>query len=242
MSKRKLTEDELAGCAKFKAALEASGLGDVRVGELVDVTPGMVWQWAHARRPISAARAEALAAAVGNRVTPEEISPAYRAAVSLRQGSSIREPAAEYAIGNGLTRQIPHLNVNGSMGSGQYPPEHVKTVRSITVSVPELRKQTVFTSPNQLAFITGYGDSMTPTYSDGDVLLVDQGVSDHKVDGVYVFTYDGEMFIKTLQRVPGKGVMAVSHNRAVYEPFALDPSKPLHIHGRVVLAWNARKL
>lgn len=36
--------------------------------------------------------------------------------------------------------------------------------------------------------------------------------------------------------------MPVSRNRTVYEPFRIEPDRPLTMHGRIVLAWNARKL
>lgn len=140
------------------------------------------------------------------------------------------------------TVTLARLDVVASMGDGALVDDHPQVVQAITVRLTELKKQASFTNPPNLSVITGRGDSMLPTFSDGDMLLVDQNVIEHKIDAVFAFTYDGEFYVKTLQRVPGRGVMAVSHNRTVYEPFRIEPDRPFTIHGRVVLAWNARKL
>lgn len=152
-----------------------------------------------------------------------------------------RTPAAQKRGADVLTT-VMQFNVTASMGDGSVVDDHPAVIQGITVSLEELRKQASFSSPPNLSFISGRGDSMTPTFSDGDMLLVDQNVAEHKIDAVFAFTYDGEFYVKTLQRVPGRGVMAVSHNRTVYEPFKIEPGRPFTIHGRVVLAWNARKL
>jgi phage repressor protein C with HTH and peptisase S24 domain len=99
--------------------------------------------------------------------------------------------------------------------------------------------------PRKLTFITGYGDSMEETFFHGDVLFVDRGVSEIKVDAVYVFELERELFIKRLQRLPGGAVKVISDNRK-YESYVVDGGKPskkdMHILGRVVGAWNWRPL
>lgn len=139
---------------------------------------------------------------------------------------------------------IPQLDVSGSMGAGSIPPDHVDVVRNVVVNRKELEKQCSFTSAQNLQIITGYGRSMQPTFQDGDPLLVDTGVSAVTVDAVYVFEIEGELFIKGLQRLPGGRLRVISHNRSENDPWEIDPfqMESLKIRGRVVMAWNARRL
>lgn len=139
---------------------------------------------------------------------------------------------------------IPQLDVLGSMGTGAIPPDHIDVVRNVIVNRKELEKQCSFTAPQNLQIITGYGRSMKPTFSDGDPLLVDVGVTSVTIDAVYVFEIEGELFIKGLQRLPGGRLRVISHNREENDPWEINPfqMETLKIRGRVVMAWNARRL
>lgn len=139
---------------------------------------------------------------------------------------------------------IPQLDVQGSMGPGAIPPDHIDVVRNLIVDRNELAKQCSFTSPQNLQVITGYGRSMRPTFSDGDPLLIDTGVSTVTIDGVYVFEIDGELYIKGLQRIPGNGLRVISHNREEFDPWDISKAQMerMRVRGRVVLAWNSRRL
>lgn len=136
---------------------------------------------------------------------------------------------------------VPLLDVRGSMGDGGIVPDHIDVVKQIGVNVDQLRRQCSFTSPQNLNFITGYGNSMEPTFSDGDVLLVDVGVNEVNIDGVYVLHLNGKLYIKTLQRRPDGSVLMISDNKK-YEPYPIKESDQIEVNGRVVLAWNARRL
>lgn len=139
---------------------------------------------------------------------------------------------------------IPQLDVQGSMGHGSIPPDHIDVVRNVIVNRKELEKQCSFTAPQNLQIITGYGRSMQPTFCDGDPLLVDTGVTSVNIEAVYVFELEGELFIKGIQRLPGGRLRVISHNREENDPWDLTPEQvsTLQIRGRVVMAWNARRL
>lgn len=136
---------------------------------------------------------------------------------------------------------IPKLNVAASMGDGTYPPEHVEVLQSLTVNLPQLRKLASFTAPKNLRFITGLGDSMIPTFGDGDPLLIDVGITKADIDAVYVFSLNGSLYIKTLQRQPDGLLTMISDNKK-YQPYVIKPTDELLIHAKVCLAWNSRKL
>lgn len=136
---------------------------------------------------------------------------------------------------------IPQFDVAGSMGEGACPPDHVDIVRNIAVSLAELRKKVHFTSPNNLSFITGYGPSMEPTFFDGDLLLIDEGVTTVEIDAVFVFLLNGKLYIKTLQRTPSGGLMMISDNKK-FLPYEISESDSFIVRGRVLLAMNAKRL
>lgn len=147
------------------------------------------------------------------------------------------EPAAFGAHG------VPVLDTRASMGQGALLQDHCEVVRHISVDLPELRRRVSFSSPDKLRFITGYGDSMEPTFSDGDTLLVDAGVFEVRIDAVYVLELKSELYIKRLQRRPDGSVLMISDNKK-YEPYVINNGEieGFRVLGRVISAWNLRKL
>ncbi len=139
---------------------------------------------------------------------------------------------------------IPQLDVAGSMGSGRVPPDHVEVIRDITVHLDWLKTQGLsYSKLENLAIIDGDGDSMEGTFRNGDALLVDRGITEIRTDAIYVFTLDGELFIKRLQRLTGGSLRMISDN-PVYPAIMIegDMLDRVHIQARVLLVWNARKL
>ncbi len=90
--------------------------------------------------------------------------------------------------------------------------------------------------PDQASMIEVAGDSMLPTLSDGDTILVDRGDRRGVSGAIHVVRHDGVLLVKRLARVPG-GVELVSDNPD-YSPIALSGTPD--IVGRVV--WLSRAL
>jgi SOS-response transcriptional repressor LexA len=139
--------------------------------------------------------------------------------------------------------EVPLLNTTVSAGAGVPVPWNEEVVHKILLSKQWVRQQTSASSFNTLAVVTARGDSMTPTFSDGDVLLVDAAVSSIKLDAVYVLSRDGELFIKRIQRNVDGSLDIISDNPS-YRPQRIDdPAKAgLMVLGRVLLAWSPKKL
>jgi transcriptional regulator with XRE-family HTH domain len=138
---------------------------------------------------------------------------------------------------------IPVLSQNGSMGSGEDQMHDEVVVGRLTVS-PQWVARTIkpLTKLENLRFIHGYGDSMDPTFADGDILLVDAGVQEPKIDGVYVLEANDRIYIKRVrQRMDGSFEVS-SDNPNVRTVDVLDGSQPVAVRGRVVWAWNGKKL
>lgn len=57
-------------------------------------------------------------------------------------------------------------------------------------------------------------------------------------DAVYFFRVGSEGFIKRLQRVPGKGLLAIFENSA-YRDWVIDESMDFEEFGRVLKVWRS---
>jgi phage repressor protein C with HTH and peptisase S24 domain len=161
----------------------------------------------------------------------------------------VAEPTASYGRAPAPAQrrtdilQIPLMSTSASMGPGALQSEHEDVIQTMSINRPWLNRQASFSSAHNLALITGFGDSMKGTFEDGDVLIVDRGITDIKVDAVYVLELNDELYVKRLQRRPDGSVLMISDNKS-YEPYLITNGdrERFRVLGRVVLAWNARRL
>ena len=84
------------------------------------------------------------------------------------------------ALGESVVR-VPLLANSGSMGTGTDVLHDDILVGQIDLSEQWLARRIKPTSPQALRFIHAYGDSMSPTFEDGDILLVDTGLRDPRM-------------------------------------------------------------
>jgi len=171
------------------------------------------------------------------------VSPAHDAVAETLTAHAVPIPKKRVMAALGFVT-IPHLNVAASMGSGYTPAHQVEVIRDLTVHSDWLKTQGLgYSALENLAVITGDGDSMDPTFRDGDALLVDKGITVIRTDAIYVFTLDGDLFIKRLQRMTGGSLRMISDN-PVYPAIVIEGTdlEKIHIHARVLMVWNARKL
>lgn len=149
----------------------------------------------------------------------------------------------QHPIGaNEIKIPIPVLAAVPSMGSGEtltYDGDQIIDV--LPVSKTWLQRN-VKAKPHNLRVITGAGDSMHPTFSDGDMLLVDVSKVKIDIDGVYVLSAHERLFIKRVrQRMDGSFEVS-SDNPTVKTVDILNGDHEIQVHGRVVWAWNGRAL
>ncbi|MBP2081644.1 MULTISPECIES: LexA family transcriptional regulator [Pseudomonas] len=174
----------------------------------------------------------------GTLTSPQPEGPIHKAPDNVVQLSARATKDKNFVL-------IPYLDIAASMGHGKAAPYmHIEVIRDMTVHLDWLRLQGLtFSKVDNLAIISGNGDSMTGTFADGDALLVDRGITEVKTDAIYVFTLDGDLYIKRLQRLTGGQLRMISDN-PIYPPITIDLSMidRMHIQARVLLAWNAKKL
>ena len=98
-------------------------------------------------------------------------------------------------------------------------------------------------APAQMVLMSVSGDSMSPTISNGDMVLVNQGQKDVIAGAIYAVGVDDSILVKRLDKQPGKLVL-VSDNREAYPPLELDMTdeavcESVRIIGRVL--WWCRE-
>lgn len=151
-------------------------------------------------------------------------------------------PAPAPAPGESAIR-VPLLANSGSMGMGTEIQHDDVLVGQIALSEQWVTRRLQPSSPTALRFIHAYGDSMHPTFEDGDVLLVDTGMRDPKaIDGVYVMAANDRVYIKRVRQRMDGIVEISSDNPTVKTVDVLNGEHSIDVLGRVVWCWNGRKL
>lgn len=83
------------------------------------------------------------------------------------------------------------------------------------------------------------GDSMAPTFKNGDLVMIDQGRKHIKSGCIYALATDDSILIKRLDPIIGSRVRVISDNKQEYETYTVD-LEDLRVIGRVI--WYAREL
>ena len=91
---------------------------------------------------------------------------------------------------------------------------------------------------DKLSVIRVNGDSMEPTLSKGDTVLVDGTQNTLRTDGIYVLQFDDYLYVKRLLMNPAKGKVAIISDNPAYAPMENINPEELHIAGRVL--WLGR--
>lgn len=135
---------------------------------------------------------------------------------------------------NPNTVRIDILDVEASAGNGAYLSPTEQGLLSQEFDLTFFRQQFGRADAKYLKLITVKGDSMAPTLESGDLLYVDISENYFAADGLYVFTFDGQTFIKRLQKV-GKEMLVISDN-PTYKEWTFTQDDDVFIHGRIVFS------
>jgi len=132
-----------------------------------------------------------------------------------------------------------YIDVRGAMGTGILLRDQPGQITGFKVNAEWINKNVPANSGKEnLAVVTGFGDSMRGMFNSGDPLLIDTGVRSLDFDGVYFFRVGNEGFIKRLQRIPGDGIRAISTNKE-YESWTITKDMDFEVFGRVLKVWNS---
>ncbi len=135
--------------------------------------------------------------------------------------------------------QVPFINAHASAGHGAVTVDERVSAR-IAFRGDWLRELSGG-SPTGLSVIQVKGDSMTPTLSDGDDILVDRNDSAERLrDGIYVLRIDDMLNVKRIAMNPKGGGFDVRSDNTAYPTWAGCDPETVTVIGRVV--WAGRRI
>lgn len=129
---------------------------------------------------------------------------------------------------------IPRYDAHLSAGTGHWNEDNVTVIDHIPFTREFINKKLDRESANDLLILETRGDSMLPTISDRDLVLVDKRAQS-RADGIFAYVQDGMARVKRFKFMPGGKVQIVSDNSAVYTPetYSNEEMEQLDIIGRV---------
>ena len=140
--------------------------------------------------------------------------------------------------GNGLV-PVPRLDIGASAGAGAFAGEEVP--RSHLGFDEKWLRQLSRGPASRLSMISVNGDSMAPTLSDGDDILVDQSDAGEALrDGIYVLRLEELLMVKRIALSPARGRVTIKSDNPAYPSWDDVDLGEIHIIGRVV--WAGRRI
>jgi hypothetical protein len=134
---------------------------------------------------------------------------------------------------------VPRLDVGASAGPGAIDGEERRLGR-IAFDPLWLRRIGVGDG-KALSVIRVQGDSMVPTLSDGDEILVDRGDAAPRLrDGIYVLRIEDALVVKRLALVPAGSRVSIRSDNDAYPGWPDCALSAIDVVGRVV--WVGRRL
>lgn len=213
---------------RFEEARERAGLSVASLAKHLGVSAQSVYLWQQGSVP-KAARLRELADLLG-------VSLQW-----LMYGNE--EPHSLTDLQSGVV-VVPQLNIEASAGFGDYVNEVDDcVVKMIGLSSEWLHQTLPGANHKSLVVHTVVGDSMDPTLKDNDFVLLDTSVDRVTRDGLFVVGFDGLLFAKRIQVLPGRKLALISDNDA-YKPITIDltdESCSFRVIGRIVYSWTGEK-
>lgn len=153
------------------------------------------------------------------------------------QMSETQRPDEKGVVGEFI--HIPRYEVAASAGGGAVVnSEQVVDYLSFR---SEWVRNTLGVSVMDLALISVIGDSMEPTLSEGDIVLLDMTTRSVLDGSIYALQLNGGLLVKRIQRkIDGSVVVKSDNARYDTETVSEDKADRLKIIGRVV--WVGRRL
>ncbi|MDA3978526.1 XRE family transcriptional regulator [Gallibacterium sp. AGMB14963] len=144
------------------------------------------------------------------------------------------------------TYQIDRLDVQAAAAiNGITNQDYPDIIQSIYFSKQGLIEIVGKKSTDNVYLITVPTDSMAPTINKGDLVFVDTKIDYYDTEGIYIFSLNGDLYIKRLMRLPTNVYKAISDNK-LYPAFDIsdDLFNTAKIVGKFirVLPINAKEL
>lgn len=134
---------------------------------------------------------------------------------------------------------IPQFNVRASAGHGAFTGGEQPI--SYLGFEPGFLRQLCEAPPSELSIIRVQGDSMVPTLSDGDDIMVDRSPGGRRLhDGIYVLRQEDTLMVKRLAVNPVTRLLTISSDNPAYPAWRDCEPRTVDVVGRVV--WAGRRI
>jgi phage repressor protein C with HTH and peptisase S24 domain len=134
---------------------------------------------------------------------------------------------------------VPRYEVSASAGGGAVI--HSEQIVDHLVFKSEWIRNALGVSVKDLALISVKGDSMEPTLSNGDLILIDIRINHVEDNAIYVLQFKETLLVKRVQRKFDGSVVIISDNLLyASEELRNDAVDRLNVIGRVV--WCGRRM
>lgn len=147
------------------------------------------------------------------------------------------EPASSPARATSQFRTITEYDIRASAGDGALTSE--ENVRSQWPFDPSYLSDFLGLSTNDLAIIEVRGDSMEPTLSSGDRVMVHLADKQISQPGIFIIYDGGGTVIKRVEKIPGQDKLVLISDNPLHTRYEIS-GDDVQIVGRVV--WAAKRL
>ena len=135
--------------------------------------------------------------------------------------------------------RVEVLDVSASAGSGHIQGSDViDVIHAIEYSSDQALSMFGGRTSSGVKVINVRGDSMASTIEPGDLIFVDVNVNEFDGDGIYVFGFDGKVYVKRLQMIPDQ-LLVISDNPK-YREWSINKENEhrFYIYGKVLISQS----
>lgn len=212
---------------RLSSLLEHKNVSQRQLAIALGISPQSVQQWVKGQSKPTGDRLTSIAEFF-------DVSPSY---LMFGDESITRAELDEETV------SIPVLNVRGSCGVNEAFTDMVEMVKLLRVAKKWLIEKVGNVNFRKLHIITAVGDSMSPTFADGDFVIVDTSKTEVFGDGIYCVQTGGGIFIKRVQRQLDGGVVLLSDN-PLYKPMSVpvENIETMTVIGKCIISCCAKEI
>lgn len=135
--------------------------------------------------------------------------------------------------------RVEVLDVSASAGSGHIQGSDViDVIHAIEYSSDQALTLFGGRTSAGVKVINVRGDSMASTIEPGDLIFVDVNINEFDGDGIYVFGFDGKVYVKRLQMIPDQ-LLVISDNPK-YREWSINKENEhrFYVFGKVLISQS----
>lgn len=135
--------------------------------------------------------------------------------------------------------RVEVLDVSASAGAGHiHGSDVIDVIHAIEFSNDQALAMFGGRTPSGVKVINVRGDSMASTIEPGDLIFVDVTINEFDGDGIYVFGFDGKVYVKRLQMIPDQ-LLVISDNPRYREwNITKENEHRFYIYGKVLISQS----